>query len=144
MNRYVLPVLLSVAFILIVSVNVFALEFPGSAWGELRYENPVHSVGAHDLILRGWIKQGIELARWNNVNLNTYATIRYVWDSEQFDWNNSVGPGLGVAVDMYNPKGLVMSWGIEYLWDRFYRSDHTEQKAVVFMNWYGWWNLKKK
>jgi len=37
-----------------------------------------------------------------------------------------------------------LSWGVEYLWDRFYRSAETEQKVVVFMNWYGNWDLKKK
>lgn len=37
-----------------------------------------------------------------------------------------------------------MKVGLEYLWDRFYKSDRTEEEAVPFMKWYGWWNLKKK
>ncbi|MEW6053591.1 MAG: hypothetical protein AB1552_07375 [Nitrospirota bacterium] len=144
MNRSAfLLVFLFLSFFL--SADSHAIEgFSGSTWGELRYEHLARGEGESDVILRGWVKQGIDWARWGNTKVNTYLTVRYVWDSEKLDWNNSLGPGAGIAIDTYIPKGPYVSWGVEYLWDRFYRSAETEQKVVVFMNWYGNWDLKKK
>ncbi len=143
MKRYSLLVLLSIVLCLIISINAFAFEgFRGSTWGELRWDIPRH--GNSDLLLDGWIRQGVDWVRWENTTLNTYATLRYKWDSEKFDWNNSIGPGVGIAIDTFTPKGFSASWGVEYLWDRFYESARTEHKVVLYMNWYGWWDLKKK
>jgi hypothetical protein len=144
MNRLAILLVFLTVF-LFISANTYAIEgFSGSTWGELRYEHLTKGEGESDLILRGWIKQGIDWARWEHTTLNTYLTVRYVYDSEKLDWNNSLGPGAGIEINTYIPKGPYLSWGVEYLWDRFYRSAETEQKVVVFMNWYGNWDLKKK
>lgn len=144
MNRMAILLVFLTVF-LFISANTYAIEgFSGSTWGELRYEHLARGEGESDLILRGWVKQGVDWARWGHTTLNTYLTVRYVWDSEKLDWNNSLGPGAGIEIDTYIPKGPYLSWGVEYLWDRFYRSSETEQKVVVFMNWYGNWDLKKK
>ena len=68
--------------------------------------------GEENLILMGWTRQGIDWARWGNTTLNTYVTVRYRLDSERYDWNNSIGPGVGIAFDTYNPKGVIAMWGL--------------------------------
>lgn len=116
--------------------------YPGSTWGELRWENTRH--GQDNLLLNGWVEQGVDWVRWGGVRLNTYGTIRYKWDSEGLDWNNSVGPGVGVALTGVDSGGDQIKVGIEYIWDSFYESGRTEEKAVLFMKWYGWWDIKGK
>lgn len=129
---------------LVVPATTSAIEgFRGSTWGEIRWDIPTRD-GTSNLLLDGWIKQGVDWARWGNTSLNTYATIRYGLDTEKLDWNNHIGPGVGIGIDTFSPKGISASWGVEYLWDRYYESGRTEQKVVVYMNWFGWWDLKKK
>jgi hypothetical protein len=115
--------------------------FRGSTWGELKWELPKNT--DDDLILDGWVRQGVDWKKWNgNTTLNTFATVRYQLDSRGVDWNNSVAPGVGIGIDTYNPKGIVLGGSIEYLWERYWESDRTEPKLLVFVNWYGWWDLK--
>ena len=101
--------------------------------------------GAENFLTNAWIRQGADWKRWGNTTLNTYATLRFKSDTEKFEWNNTIGPGVGIAIDAYSEKGIVGTWGVEYLWDRYYESEpsRTERKAVVYMNWYGWWDLKR-
>jgi len=118
--------------------------FPGSSWGELRQEFPVNRNGNRDnLFLQGWVEQGIDWKRWGNFYLNTYATVRYKWDSQALDWNNSIGPGAGVGITYISPKGDNIKFGCEYIYDQFYRSGDNEQKVVLYMRWFTYWNLKK-
>ena len=116
----------------------------GATWGELRYDIPRD--GRENLLLDGWVKQGIDWAKWGNTTLNTYAKLRYRWDSERYEWNNLLGPSLGVSLDRYVPVGLALSVGIEYTWEHRLVSDDNplERKAVVYVNWYGWWNLLRR
>lgn len=142
MKRYIFLVV----FVLCCAIpgRVFAIEgFPGKTWGELRWEHPQD--GKENLILNGWVEQGVYWFGWGkHIKLNTYATLRYKWDSEELDWNNSIGPGVGIALEFFTPKGVYMRIGTEYIWDRMYRADLTEEKAVVYVGWYGWWDLKKR
>ena len=143
MNRYILIVVFSVLFCLIIPRNALSFEgFRGATWGDLRWDVPKH--GNSDLLLEGWVRQGVDWVRWGDTTLNTYATVRYRWDTEKYDWNNSIGPGFGIAIDTFNPKGFTAAWGVEYLWDRYYESSRTEHKVILYMGWFGWWDLKKK
>jgi hypothetical protein len=142
MNRIALRIVPVLVCLALLAGNAFAVVgFRGSTWGDLRQEIPRD--GDSNLILQGWLKQGVDWAKWGNTTLNTYATLRYRLDTEKLDYNNSVGPGFGVSLEAYSSKGLVASWGIEYLWDRFFQADRTEQKLVFYMGWYGWWDLKR-
>ncbi len=118
--------------------------FRGSSWGELRLDLP--SDGPDNLLTNAWIRQGADWKRWGGTTLNTYATLRLRSDTERLPWNNSVGPGLGIALDAYSEKGIVGTWGVEYLWDNYYEDDNrgTEGKAVIYMNWYSWWDLARR
>ncbi len=138
-------ILISVSLIIILAAPVPASAFEGfrgSTWGDLRGELPED--GEENLILQGWIRQGADWFRWGNTTLNTYMTLRYKWDSESYDWNNTIGPGVGISLETYSEKGLVASWGVEYIWERFYESDRSDQKVMIFMGWYGWWDLKRR
>ncbi|NJD55318.1 MAG: hypothetical protein FIA94_02815 [Nitrospirae bacterium] len=121
-------------------------KYPGSTWGDLRYEIP--NGGDSNLILEGWIRQGITWKRWEREGrtyiLNPYLKVKYKWDSEGLDWNNYISPGAGVALDMESPKGPLLSWGVEYSWENDFRSGDDVHKVEVFMRWYAWWDLKHK
>lgn len=105
--------------------------------------------GENNLLLNGWIKQGVDWTKWGNVTLNTYATLRYQADTEGYDWNNLVGPGVGISLEAFSPRGITGSVGVEYIWDRYLGVDEASpfdvnaHKIVIYVNWYGWWDLKK-
>ncbi len=65
----------------------------GATWGEIRYLIPRDDGDEDNLLLDGWIRQGVDLAKWNNTTLNAYGTLRYRLDTEKTDWYNSLGPG---------------------------------------------------
>ena len=115
----------------------------GASWGELSYEIPKE--GEENLVLDGWIKQGIDWAKWGNTSLNTYAKLRFKWDTEGYDWNNLMGPALGVSLDTFVPSGLSGSLGAEYVWEQRMLDENRfiDQKVVIYVNWYGWWDLKE-
>jgi len=122
--------------------NACAIEgLRGQTWGEMRQELPKD--GDSNLLLQGWVRQGVDWVKWDKLTLNTYATLRYRADSEKLDFNNSVGPGLGIALEAYCPRGVVGSIGVEYIWDRYFEADRNDQKVVLFVNWYAWWDLGK-
>jgi hypothetical protein len=143
MNRRSLQLVLLVASLALAPRGASAfVGFRGSTWGDMREEIP--RTGNDNLILQGWIKQGVDWARWGNTTLNTYATLRYKVDTQKLDWNNSVGPGFGISLDAYTAGGLSAQVGIEYIWDRFFQSERNEQKVAFYVGWYGWWDLKGK
>jgi hypothetical protein len=115
----------------------------GASWGELRYDIPKE--GEENLILDGWIKQGIDWAKWGNTSINTYAKLRFKWDTQGYDWNNLMGPTVGISLDTFVPSGLSGSIGAEYTWENrtLDGSNVMDQKAVIYVNWYGWWDLKR-
>ena len=137
-------VLVMVLSVLAVPSVTFAFDgFPGATWGELRFEVPTE--GKLNTIFQGWIRQGIDLKRWSeDTHLSVYGTLRYTWDSQQNTWWNDVAPGAGIAFDTYLGKKFPVTVGVEYLWDRFFVSPHTEQKVILYTNWYGWWDLLTK
>jgi len=142
-NRCIFYILL-VFFCLSISFKAYAIEgFPGSSWGELYWELPKKG-NQQDLVLQGWIQQGVTLAKWDKINLNTYATLRYYWDSQEFDWYSKLAPGVGISVEIFHFKQFHIRTGAEYIWERHYRSGNEEQKVWLYTDWYGWWDLKKK
>jgi hypothetical protein len=130
----------------LLSVSATAYEivgFRGSSWGELKYDIPKE--GENNLLWSGWVKQGVDWVQVSdNITLNTYAKLHYNWDKEEQDWNNMIGPSVGISLDAYSPKGVVATMGVEYVWENhFLDSGYTDEKLVVYVNWFGWWDLKK-
>lgn len=146
MRKITITVLAILSCALFLPEGASAIEgFRGSTWGELRYDIPRDL--PDNLLMTGWIKQGIDWKKWGeSTTLNTYATLRYKWDTEKYDWNNSLEPGIGISIDTFSPKGLGLTAGVEYIWEnRFLLDDNKwyDQKTVVYVSWYGWWDLKK-
>jgi len=136
-------VLVTLLSALVIPSVTLALDngFPGATWGEFRFQQP--TTGQQDAILQGWIRQGVDLHRYSeDTRLEAYVTVRYTWDSQQNTWYNDIAPGVGIALDTYLGKHFPVTWGVEYLWDRYFVSPHTAQEVVLYMNWYGWWDLK--
>jgi hypothetical protein len=143
MKRYAIPMLLVLVLPALAPGSAAAIEgFRGQTWGEARQDLPRD--GDSNLLVQGWVRQGVDWAKWGNLTLNTYGTLRYQADTEKLDYNNSIGPGLGISLEAYSPKGVVAAFGVEYLWDRFFQADRTDEKVVLYVNWYGWWDLKKR
>jgi hypothetical protein len=143
MKRCAILIMLALPFLAVASRGAHAIEgFRGQTWGEARQELPRD--GDSNLVLQGWLRQGIDWAKWGNLTINTYATLRYQADTEKLDYNNSIGPGLGISLEAYTPKGAVAAVGVEYIWDRFFEADQTNEKVAIYVNWYGWWDLKKR
>ncbi len=117
------------------------IGFRGATWGDLRMEMPEEL--SNNLILQGWVKQGVDWTQVRNATLNTYVALRYRWDSEGYDWNNTLGPAVGVSLDLYTSKGLSATAGVEYIWDRYFESDRNDNKLAIYLGWYGWWDLKR-
>lgn len=121
--------------------------FPGSTWGELRQDLPNDEGpdGPRDLYLQGYVEQGVDWTRWGNLRFNTYGILRYKWDSEALDYNNSLGPGLGIGLLHVTPNGNYVKLGVEHIWEIFYRGANArnEEKTLLYLRWFQWWDLKK-
>ena len=142
MKRIIICTVLLLAVLSLGASGTQAIGFRGSTWGELRYDIPKE--GEENLLWSGWVKQGIDWKRWGNTTLNTYATFRYKLDSQKYDWNNAIGPGAGISLDMYSPKGLILAVGAEYIWEKqLYDGGNYYQKTVIYMTWVGWWDFKR-
>jgi hypothetical protein len=119
--------------------------FPGSTWGDFYWEIP--SPGESDAVLEGWIRQGVAWKRWPagkaRLVLQTYATLRYKWDSLGQDWNNYLGPGLGVAVDLTAPRFPLVTAGVEYVHQWNTRSEVAAPYTAPFLDWFHWWDVAK-
>lgn len=122
-------------------------NFPGSTWGDLLWKIPTHH-GENDVLLEGWIKQGIVLKRWQAGSqtfvLDPYVTARYRYDSLGLDWNNYIGPGGGIALEMESSNGPLLSWGVEYDYQKNISGGSNVNRIEAYMRWYAWWDLKKK
>lgn len=120
--------------------------WPGSTWGDLRWELPTD--GRSNLILQGWLRQGLVVATWasaeQTVLLDPYLRLRYGADTEGLEWNNYLGPGIGVALDLERPRWPLLSWGVEYGWEKNLRTSGDVHRVTLFMRWYTWWDLRGK
>jgi hypothetical protein len=126
------------------AVPAHAIEgYPGKIWGDLRQEMPINGNAKDNTILQGWIEQGVYWFKWNDLMLNTYGTIRYKWDEQALNWNNTIGPGVGIALEKFFPQGMFFRVGAEFLLDQQYQTNITDKKATAYVTWYGWWDLKK-
>ncbi len=142
MIRRIILVSVSAAFLVLLSASAQAIVgLRGATWGDLRQE--FHDDLPDNLVLQGWVKQGVDWAEWRHATLNTYAALRYRVDTEGYDWNNTVGPALGLSLDLYTTKGLSATAGVEYIWDRYFESDRSDNKLAIYLGWYGWWDLKR-
>jgi hypothetical protein len=111
------------------------IGFSGASWGELRHEG---GEGEVNTLLYGWIDQGVDWMEIGKFKLNTYGILRYSFDTEGLNWNNSLAPGVGIAV-----RRGALKIGAEAFQEHSTQSNRTENKAVLYMNWWVGWDLKR-
>ena len=121
-------------------------NWPGSTWGDLRWEIP--NSGPSDLVLQGWVRQGVVIYRWKPQPLafllSTYVLVHYSVDTLGPDYNNYAGPGAGVGLDLDGVKGLQPTFAVEYAWEKNLRSPGGVQRLDFLLRWYAWWDLAKR
>jgi hypothetical protein len=121
-------------------------SWPGSTWGALRWEIP--NSGPGNLFLQGWVRQGAVVARWKpepvSLVLAPYLRVHYKIDTLGLAWNNAVGPGAGIALDMEGVTGLQLSWGVEYGWEKNLWATGGVHRLDLVMRWYAWWDLGRR
>lgn len=111
------------------------IGYSGASWGELRHEA---GDGIDNTLLYGWIDQGIDWTEKKGFRVSTYGVLRYKLDTRKLWYNNSIAPGLGIAV-----RKRAIKIGAEYIWERYFESDTSENKAVIYINWWTGWDLKR-
>lgn len=121
-------------------------DWPGATWGDVRWEFP--SDARENLIAEGWVRQGVVLWRWRRdphaLVLGPYVRVRGKADTLRLSWNNYVGPGAGLGLDLDGVKGLQPGVAIEYAWERNLVSSGAVHRLDLILRWYGWWDLARR
>ena len=117
------------------------LALPGLTWGELRYPGSQASEEDNDLVLEGYVEQGVDamkLKDWGTINF--YANLDYIVDNKELDWNNSIASGVGMKLKKLVGSNLLLQIGIEASRERRWISDQTDNVIFVYLNWSSWWD----
>ena len=80
----------------------------------------------------------------NGVVLNTFAVLRYSVDSEKFDFNNKLEPGIGLKLKKSFSDWGLLELGVKYVNEFRFESGRSEDTGVLFLNWWVGWNLRGK
>ena len=134
MNRYLSWCILMVMLVLPLPAFAGPIGYSGASWGELRNEG---GYGANNTIFYGWIDQGIDWTEIKSMRFSTYVVLRYSLDTQALDYNNYLAPGIGAALR----KGP-FKLGLEYYPQHYLKSGETDNKIVLFVNWWVGWDLK--
>ena len=118
-----------------------ALNFPGLTWGEVRYPGAQDPSEENNIVLEGYVEQGVDSMRLNGLGtINFYANLDYITDSKELDWNNSITPGIGVKLKKLIGSNVLLQFGIEVARERRWVSDQTDNVIFVYLNWSSWWD----
>ncbi len=118
-----------------------ALSFPGLTWGEVRYPGSQDPSEENDIILEGYVEQGVDTMRLNALGtINFYANLDYITDSKELDWNNAIATGVGVKLKKLIGSNLLLQFGIEASRERRWVSGQTDNVIFVYLNWSSWWD----
>lgn len=118
------------------------LGYPGYTWGSLEYPASV-AVERNNLLFDGKIEQGIDWHQYESWMLNTFVDLRYTLDSQGYDWNNRIAPGIGFKFRRAFSQLGVADIGAKYTYESRWKNDANGSGIKVFVNWYFDWNLKK-
>jgi hypothetical protein len=114
--------------------NLFS-SFPGSSWGNVGNISPVES---GNVIGMAYFRQGTVLTRINRLAIVPFGDLLFKKDSDGYDWNNGHVAGIGLALDIPLPMGI-LEGGAAYKWEERYISGNKAEGLVWFINfWYGW------
>ncbi|MCK5662132.1 MAG: hypothetical protein KAI17_01530 [Thiotrichaceae bacterium] len=118
-----------------------AMSFPGITWGEIRYPGSQAPSEDNDIILEGYVEQGVDWMKLDTLGtINFYANLDYITDSKELDWNNSITSGVGIKLKKVIGSNLLLEFGIEAAHERRWVSDQTDNVVFVYLNWSSWWD----
>lgn len=117
-------------------------RFPGSAWFNITGPH-VGGEEAGNWVMTGNATQNVVLAELNSWKLNTYVSVGFSKDTEGYEWNNKIIPGVGLGVTKDIGPG-VMSIGVQAIHEEHFgkiyktrdRSASGVQVAISY--WIGW------
>ena len=113
--------------------EAFAIEgFSGSTWG-----TALHNFNDDRFQTLGNLTQGIDWFEFNGFLFTTFAEVRWRYQAHDGVHFNAWGPAVGVAV-----KKSSVRIGVEY-YSEYKQDDDHEGRALIFMDWYYSWDLKK-
>jgi hypothetical protein len=121
------------------------LAMPGSTWGGVRFPSSQELLEKDNLILEGAVEQGVDWLRVpGRGTFNTFGRLEFKMDREKFDYNNKLQFEAGLKL-RFPLAGLgAVEIGGKYAFDRRNITDRTERGAVVFVNWWGGWDLMQR
>ena len=118
-----------------------ALSFPGLTWGEVRYPGSQDPSEDGDIVLEGYVEQGVDAMRLNGLGtINFYANLDYITDSKELDWNNSIATGVGIKLKKLIGSNVLLQFGVEASRQRRWVSGQTDNVIFVYLNWSSWWD----
>ena len=121
------------------------LSMPGSTWGGIRFPSSQELLEKRNLILEGAVEQGVD---WFKVArhgiLNTFGRVEFKMDRERFDYYNKIQLEAGIKLKFPVAQVGMVEIGSKYAFDRRRITDRTERGTVVFLNWWGAWDLRRK
>jgi hypothetical protein len=117
------------------------LGFPGITWGEIRYPGTQLPLDESNLILDGYVEQGVDWMDWGKWGtFNFYANLDFITDTEDLAWNNSIAYGAGVKLKKLIGDNVLLQYGIEAVHERRWINDQNNDVIFVYLNWSGWWD----
>lgn len=118
----------------------FPLAYVARSWGEIRYPSSQEIDESDNAIFEGSLQGGIDWLRvTSTVVLNSFAEIEVKADTQRFDFNNEVQPGVGLKLQWTPFERLAIELGGEFAWEYRFVSGRQETGAVAFLNWYASW-----
>ena len=116
-------------------------HFPGLIWGELRFPGSQDPIEENDWVVEGAVEQGID---WRQIadlgTFNTFARVDYVADTDALEYNRSVSFAVGLKLKRKVGRVGLLQIGAQYLVDRRWESNVTNDVLMAFINWSAWWD----
>ncbi|MBI5814190.1 MAG: hypothetical protein HZB29_01110 [Nitrospinae bacterium] len=112
-----------------------SLDLPGSSWGLLGYDNDDYSGSG----VQGFINQGVTLYKFpGDIPMIAYAEYRHRSRNLNQKYYDSGGPAVGLEF-----RKSVVSWGVDYYWERLPVLGESSNRAQLYITWYVDWDLFK-
>lgn len=116
--------------------SIAIVGLTGSIWAEATYDSGDPANGPSSM---GNIKQGIDWVEVNHYRLNTFASVRYRFRSNNNFYYNAYGPVIGMELS----KGP-LNIGIQYFWERYTDWNISDDKIQFYINYWQGWDLLRK
>ncbi|MFQ5914578.1 MAG: hypothetical protein ACE5JS_15495 [Nitrospinota bacterium] len=112
----------------------------------MQFPSSVEIGEEENLIVEGAIEQGVDWFRvTDRIIFNTFVRLRYVVDTEAFDFNNRLSPQAGLKLKLpLSDWGLVEA-GAKFVGDfRFREPRRLEEGFLLFLAWGAWWDINPR